>query len=81
MPSVNNVAFTAPINPLGASLVLRKDQVWTGLLLKIRSAETFIPNAIESTTVLSEREDPVTGNLITEREVVFREQQRKSRKP
>ena len=77
MPSVNNIAFTAPINPPGASPVLKKEQVWAGLLFKTRSAETFIPNAIESTTVLSERKDTSTGNIITVREVVFRENQRK----
>lgn len=76
MPSVNNIAFTAPINPPGATPILKKEQVWAGLLLKTRSAETFIPNAIESTTVLSESKDESTGNLITVREVLFREDQR-----
>lgn len=77
MPSVNNIAFTAAINPPGASPVLTKDQVWAGLLLKVRSAETFIPNAIESTTVISENEDASTSNIITIREIVFRENQKK----
>jgi hypothetical protein len=77
MPSVNNIAFTAAINPPGASPVLKKEQVWAGLLLKVRSAETFIPNAIESTTVISENEDASTGNIVTIREVVFRENQKK----
>ncbi|EEA28693.1 hypothetical protein TMatcc_002953 [Talaromyces marneffei ATCC 18224] len=77
MPSVNNIAFTAPINPPGASPVLKKEQVWAGLLLKTRSAETFIPNAIESTTVISENEDASTGNIVTIRDVVFRENQKK----
>lgn len=57
--------------------MLTKEQVWSGLLLKIRSAETFIPNAIESTTVISENTDASTGNIITVREVVFRENQRR----
>lgn len=77
MPSVNNIAFTAPINPPGASPVLKKEQVWAGLLLKTRSAGTFIPNAIESTTVISENEDASTGNIVTIRDVVFRENQKK----
>lgn len=77
MPSVNNIAFTAPINPPRATPILTKEQVWAGLLLKTRSAETFIPNAIESTTVISESKDESTGNLVTVREVMFRENQRK----
>lgn len=77
MPSVNNIAFTAPINPPGVTPVLTKEQVWAGLLLKTRSAEIFIPNAIESTTVISESVDASTGNIITVREVLFRENQRR----
>ncbi|EED22790.1 conserved hypothetical protein [Talaromyces stipitatus ATCC 10500] len=77
MSPTNNIAFTTPINPPGVSPVLKKEQVWAGLLLKIRCAEKFIPNAIESTTVISESKDPSTGNIVTVREVVFREQQRK----
>ncbi|CAG8139343.1 unnamed protein product [Penicillium salamii] len=77
MPT-NNLAYTAPINPTGTSLRLHQNQIWTGLKLKIRSAETFVPNAISSTTVLSESTDPNTGNEITVREVVFVESQRKA---
>jgi hypothetical protein len=76
MPA-NNVAFTAPINPTGASPKLRQDQIWAGLRLKIRSAETFVPNAIQSTTVISESIDPTTGNEVTLRDVIFVEGQRK----
>lgn len=72
----NNIAFTAPINPAGTTKILTKAQVWAGLLLKIRSAETFIAKAIESTTILSESIDS-EGNPVTEREVVFRADQRK----
>ncbi|RAO69571.1 uncharacterized protein BHQ10_005583 [Talaromyces amestolkiae] len=75
--SFNNIAFTAPINPPGATPVLSKEQVWAGLLLKTRSAETFIPNAIETTTVISENTDASTGNIITVREVLFRENQKR----
>lgn len=73
MSDTNNIAFTAPINPAGDDLVLSRDQVWAGLLLKIRSAETFVPAAIQSTTVVSESIDPSTGNPVTIRQVVFRE--------
>ncbi|KAE8441768.1 hypothetical protein EG329_004326 [Mollisiaceae sp. DMI_Dod_QoI] len=72
----NNVAFTAPINPPGATPVLTRAQVWACLLLKIRSAETFVPKAIQSTIVLSETTDD-GGNPVTTREIVFLEDQRK----
>jgi hypothetical protein len=71
----NNIAFTSPINPPGATPILTRDQVWAGLLLKIRSAETFVPAGIESTTVLSETVDQA-GNPVTIREVVFRQDKR-----
>lgn len=70
MPAANNIAYTAPINPPGET-PLTRDQVWAGLLLKIRSAETFLPSAIESTEVLSESVEPSTGNAVTIREIVF----------
>ncbi|CAG7939387.1 unnamed protein product [Penicillium olsonii] len=71
----NNVAFTAPINPPGSTTIITPDQVWNGLLLKIRSAETFVPAAIESTEVISETVDS-SGNPHTIREVRFRETQK-----
>lgn len=74
----NNIAFTAPVNPPGASPVLGVNQIWAGLHIKIRSAQTFVP-ALESTTVLAESSDPITGNETVVREVVFREGQRKVR--
>lgn len=77
--STNNIAFTARLNPAGASPILTEDQVWTGLLLKIKSAETFVRKAIQSTTVISESTDPSTGNPVTVREVVFCENRRKVR--
>ncbi|KAJ5180714.1 hypothetical protein N7492_003924 [Penicillium capsulatum] len=43
----------------------------------IRSAETFVPAAIQSTDVLSESVDSATGNPVTVREVLFRETQKK----
>lgn len=77
MSATNNIAFTAPLNPPGAAPVLQRHQVWAGLLLKIRSAETFVPAAIQSTAVVSESVDPITQNPVTVRQVVFRENQRK----
>lgn len=71
----NNIAFTAPINPPGAP-PLSANQVWIGLLLKIRSAETFVPQAIQHTKVLGETMDD-TGNAVVTREVLFRETQTK----
>lgn len=79
MPSTNNIGFTAPLNPDDAGPILTQDQIWAGLLIKIRSAETFVPRAIQSTTVISKTTDPHTGNSVTEREVIFREDQRRVR--
>lgn len=76
MSSTNNIAFTAPINPLGVTPVLTPEQIWNGLLLKIRSAETFVPAAIQSTKVVNELVDPSTGNSVVVREVLFRETQK-----
>ncbi|KAL5354341.1 hypothetical protein ACLOAV_000430 [Pseudogymnoascus australis] len=73
----NNIAFTAPINPPGATPVLKRAEIWAGLLLKIRSAETFVAAAIQSTAVISESTNKSTQNSVTVREVVFREDQRK----
>lgn len=75
MSAANNIAFTAPINPPGKP-PLSRNQVWIGLLLKVRSAETFVPEAIQATKVLSEITDPTTGNAVTVREVLFRETQK-----
>ncbi|RHZ69185.1 hypothetical protein CDV55_108076 [Aspergillus turcosus] len=76
MVPTNNIAFTSPINPPGADPILTRDQVWAGLLIKIRSAETFVPAGIESTSVLSETVDQA-GNPVTIREVVFRQDKRR----
>ncbi|OPB36133.1 hypothetical protein A0O28_0109080 [Trichoderma guizhouense] len=76
--STNNIAFTAPINPAGAGQALKREQVWAALRLKIRSAETFVPQAIESTTVVSESTDP-NGNPVTVRDIVFTADKRKVR--
>jgi hypothetical protein len=78
MSSTNNIAFTAAINPPGET-VLTLEQIWNGLLLKIRSAETFVPAAIQSTKIISGSIDPETGNPVTVREVLFRETQKSVR--
>ncbi|KAL2074539.1 hypothetical protein VTL71DRAFT_8317 [Oculimacula yallundae] len=76
-PSTNNIAFTAPINPPGASPILTRSQIWAMHRLKIESAEIFVPGAISSTSVLSTSTSPETGNTITIREVTFIEGNRK----
>jgi hypothetical protein len=78
-PLANNIAFTASINPPGVTPVLSRAQVWAGLELKIRSAETFVPAGIQSTDVLSEDVDATSGYPVTIRDVVFVEDQRKVR--
>ncbi|CAG8956292.1 hypothetical protein HYFRA_00003672 [Hymenoscyphus fraxineus] len=65
-----NTAFTAPINPTGQT-PLTLPQIWSALRLKIRSAETFVPGGISSTTVLSSSISPETKNEVTVREVIF----------
>ncbi|KAH7409410.1 hypothetical protein BKA64DRAFT_396748 [Cadophora sp. MPI-SDFR-AT-0126] len=76
-PSTNNIAFTSPINPPGASPVLTRPQIWAMLQLKIRSAETFVPAAIQSTTVVSTTTHKESGNEVTVREITFVQDQRK----
>ncbi|RFU26357.1 hypothetical protein B7463_g9987, partial [Scytalidium lignicola] len=65
-------------NPPGAALLLTRSQIWAGLLLKICSGETFVPNVIASATVVSEVKDD-SDNLLTTRDVTFIESQRKVR--
>lgn len=76
-PAANYIAFTAPINPSGASPTLTRKQIWAGLEIKIGSGETFVGAAIESTTVLKKYPDPKTQLPVTEREVLFRADQRR----
>ncbi|OOQ85820.1 hypothetical protein PEBR_23975 [Penicillium brasilianum] len=75
MPT-HNLAFTSLINPPNTPNPLTVSQIWKGLLLKCRSAETFVPAAIQHTTVLSDTTDPATGNPVIVREVLFRESQK-----
>ncbi|CZS93732.1 hypothetical protein WAI453_001196 [Rhynchosporium graminicola] len=76
-PSTSNIAFTSPINRPGATPILTRSQVWSMLQLKIRSAETFVPTAISSTTVQSTSTDASSGNEVTIREVTFIEGSRR----
>lgn len=78
-PAANYIAFTALINPSGATPILTRSQIWSALRLKIRSAETFVSAGIQSSAVLSEDIDPASGNQVTVRDVVFVEDQRKIR--
>lgn len=76
MVAANYVAFTAPINPSNASPVLTIDQVWAALQIKVGSGQTFVPGAILSTDVLKKYETE-TGLPVTDREVTFKEGNRK----
>ncbi|KAI1647614.1 DUF1857-domain-containing protein [Daldinia loculata] len=65
-----NLAYTAPINPSGASPALTISQIWAGLERKVRRAQDFVP-IIEECNVLSEETSQETGNLTVVREVRF----------
>lgn len=68
-----NLAYTAPINPAGATPTLTPPQVWAGLQRKVRAAQEFVP-LISACTVLSETSasESETGNHTITREVVFK---------
>ncbi|KAF4948134.1 hypothetical protein FSARC_13827 [Fusarium sarcochroum] len=63
-----NLAYSAPINPSGASPVLTEAQVWNGLKRKVRKAHEFVAPILDC-KVLSE-EDTESGKKVT-REVTF----------
>ncbi|KAH7184886.1 uncharacterized protein B0J16DRAFT_414318 [Fusarium flagelliforme] len=65
---VINLAYSAPINPSGASPVLTEDQVWKGLQRKVRKAHEFVAPILKC-EVLSE-EQTETGTRVT-RQVTF----------
>lgn len=62
------VAYTAPINPTGATPVLTVSQVWKGLQRKVRHAEEFVP-VIGECEVLEEKD----GGREVIRQVKFKE--------
>jgi Domain of unknown function (DUF1857) len=74
--AANYVAYTAPINPSGASPSLSLDQIWAALELKIRSGETFVGSAIASTAVLGTGHT-AEGLAYIDREITFRDGNRK----
>jgi hypothetical protein len=78
MVAANHVAYTAPINPSGATPVLTQQQIWTALQHKIVAGEKFVGGAILSTDVLSKLTDSF-GRAVTEREIVFHEGNRRVR--
>merc|ERR1712000_231068 len=57
-----NLAYTAPINPAGASPVLTESQVWTGLKRKVRRAHEFVP-VIVACEVISEEGNTVVRDF------------------
>jgi len=73
---MNNVAFTAPINPSSASTKLSLDQIWQGLERKIRAGQDFVGGAITSTDVISTSTTD-KGLPVTVRVVNFKEGNRK----
>ena len=69
-----HIAYTSPINSSSgpkSEPQLTIEQVWAGLQRKIRHGDEFVP-VIESCDVISEYDDPKSGNHIVEREAVFK---------
>lgn len=56
-----NLAYTAPINPEGATPVLTEAQIWTGLKRKVKRAYEFVP-VISACEVESEEGNVVVRN-------------------
>lgn len=65
---VINLAYSAPINPTGATPVLTEAQIWNGLKHKVRHANEFVAPIIECHVVSEEQTE--TGTKVT-REVKF----------
>ncbi|CVL04084.1 uncharacterized protein FMAN_14822 [Fusarium mangiferae] len=63
-----NLAYSAPINPSGASPILSEAQVWNGLKRKVRKANAFVAPILEC-EVLSEEEAESGTKVI--RQVTF----------
>lgn len=70
MVAANHVAYTAPINPPGATPVLTHQHIWPLLRRKVHRAQEFVPGAISSTSILSTTTN-ATGHPVTVREVTF----------
>lgn len=71
MVAANHIAYTAFINPPGATPILTRAHIWPLLRRKVHSAQEFVP-VISSTTVLSTTTN-ATGHPVTVREVTFLE--------
>lgn len=65
---VINLAYSAPINPSGATPILTEAQIWNGLKRKVRHADEFVAPIIECHVVSEEQTE--TGKKVT-REVTF----------
>jgi hypothetical protein len=65
---VINLAYSAPINPSGATPVLTEAQIWNGLKRKVRHADEFVAPIIDCHVVSEEQTE--TGTKVT-REVRF----------
>ncbi|KAH9906302.1 DUF1857-domain-containing protein [Xylariomycetidae sp. FL2044] len=70
-----NLAYTAPINPAGATPTLTPAQIWAGLRRKVRRAQEFVPVILScevlSTETLPSSADGGGGNEQVVREVQF----------
>jgi hypothetical protein len=66
MPFTGYGAFTAPINPSGATPVITYDQVWKALVFKAGKPQAFVP-VIDQCNVVSRSESGLT------RKVIFKE--------
>lgn len=58
-----HIAYTAPINPAGASPVLSKTQIYAGLERKVHYAQEFVP-VIESCKVVEEKDGVVVRDVV-----------------
>ncbi len=67
-----NVAYTAPVNPAGASPVLSQSSLWEGLRRKVRSAQEFVP-MIKSCDVLWEGRTEAESGSNNDNERVIRQ--------
>jgi hypothetical protein len=65
---VINLAYSAPINPSGATPVLTEAQIWNGLKRKVRHADEFVAPIIDCDVISEEQTE--TGTKVT-RQVRF----------
>jgi len=79
MPAANHIAFTAPINPPGATPILTRTQIWACLQRKIVAAQEFVGGAIASTDVVEEYMDDQSGNPVVVRDIIFHDGERRLR--